>query len=48
MRHAGVEPDGEIRAGGDCGMPITVNSPESKPALVFRSIAEGLLARLKV
>ncbi len=38
----------EIRAGGDCGMPITVNSPDSKPAQVFRSIAEGLLARLKV
>jgi len=38
----------EIRAGGDCGMPITVNSPASKPAQVFRGIAEGLLARLKV
>ncbi len=38
----------EIRAGGDCGMPITVNSPDSKPARVFRDIAEGLLARLKV
>jgi len=38
----------EIRAGGDCGVPITVNSPNSKPAQVFRSIAEGLLVRLKV
>lgn len=38
----------EIRAGGDCGMPVVVNSPESKPALVFRDIAEGLLKRLKV
>jgi ATP-binding protein involved in chromosome partitioning len=38
----------EIRAGGDCGMPITVNSPESKPAQVFRGIAEALLIRLKV
>ena len=38
----------EIRAGGDCGMPITVNSPDSKPAQVFRVIAEGLLVRLKV
>ncbi len=38
----------EIRAGGDCGVPITVNSPDSKPAQVFCSIAEGLLDRLKV
>ena len=38
----------EIRAGGDSGMPITVNSPESKPAQVFRGIAEALLVRLKV
>ena len=38
----------EIRAGGDCGLPVVVNSPDSKPALVFRKIAEGLLMRLKV
>jgi ATP-binding protein involved in chromosome partitioning len=38
----------EIRAGGDCGMPVTVNSPESKPAQVFREIAGNLLKRLKV
>ncbi len=38
----------EIRAGGDCGLPVVVNSPESKPALVFREIAESLLKRLKV
>ena len=38
----------EIRAGGDCGMPIVVNSPESKPALVFREIADTLLKRIKV
>ena len=38
----------EIRAGGDSGMPITVMSPESNPARIFRGIAEGLLARLKV
>jgi ATP-binding protein involved in chromosome partitioning len=38
----------EIRAGGDCGVPITVNKPDSKPAQVFRDIAGGLLARLKV
>jgi len=38
----------EIRAGGDCGMPIVVNSPESRPAVVFREIADTLLKRLKV
>jgi len=38
----------EIRAGGDCGMPVVVNSPESKPAQVFRDIAETLLKKLKV
>ena len=38
----------EIRAGGDCGLPIVVNSPASRPADVFRGIAETLLARLKV
>jgi ATP-binding protein involved in chromosome partitioning len=38
----------EIRAGGDCGMPVVVNSPESKPALVFRAIAENLLKKLKL
>lgn len=38
----------EIRAGGDCGLPIVVNSPDSKPAKVFRSIGENLLARLKL
>ncbi len=38
----------EIRAGGDCGMPIVVNTPQSKPALIFRGIAETLLGKLKV
>jgi ATP-binding protein involved in chromosome partitioning len=38
----------EIRAGGDCGMPVVVNNPESRPAQVFREIAETLLTRLKV
>jgi ATP-binding protein involved in chromosome partitioning len=38
----------EIRAGGDCGMPVTVNSPDGKPAQVFREIAEKLLRRLKL
>jgi ATP-binding protein involved in chromosome partitioning len=38
----------EIRAGGDTGHPVTVNSPDSKPAQIFRSIAENLLAKLKV
>jgi ATP-binding protein involved in chromosome partitioning len=38
----------EIRAGGDCGMPVVINSPDSKPAQTFRSIAETLLVRLKV
>lgn len=38
----------EIRAGGDCGLPVVVNQPDSKPAKVFRTIAETLLSRLKV
>ena len=38
----------EIRAGGDCGLPIVVNSPASKPAQVFRNIGENLLDRLKL
>lgn len=38
----------EIRAGGDCGLPVVVNSPESKPAIVFRDIAQILLKNLKV
>ena len=38
----------EIRAGGDCGLPVVVNSPDSKPASVFRDIAKSLLKKLKV
>lgn len=38
----------DIRAGGDCGMPVVVNTPESQPAQVFRNIAAGLLSKLKV
>lgn len=38
----------EIRAGGDCGLPIVVNAPTSRPAQVFRTMAETLLARLKL
>ncbi|MDI1336054.1 MAG: P-loop NTPase [Lacunisphaera sp.] len=38
----------EIRAGGDTGHPVVVNSPDSRPAQVFREIAEGLLKKLKV
>lgn len=37
-----------IRAGGDCGMPVVVNDPSSRPAEVFRAIAVELLAKLKV
>jgi ATP-binding protein involved in chromosome partitioning len=36
----------EIRAGGDCGMPVVVNQPAGRPAQVFRSIAETMLAKL--
>jgi len=38
----------EIRAGGDSGLPIVVNSPASRPAEVFRRIGESLLIRLKI
>ncbi len=38
----------EIRAGGDCGLPVVVNSPAGRPATVFREIAGALLKRLKV
>jgi len=37
----------EIRAGGDAGKPIVVDSPQSLAANVFREIGEALLARLK-
>ena len=37
----------EIRAGGDCGMPVVVNNPASRPAQVFREIAETMLAKLQ-
>jgi ATP-binding protein involved in chromosome partitioning len=37
----------EIRAGGDCGLPVVVNSPASSPAKVFREIANTLLANLE-
>lgn len=37
----------EIRAGGDCGMPVVVNNPSSRPAQVFRSIAETMLLKLQ-
>ena len=36
----------EIRAGGDTGMPIVVQSPQSAAANVFREIADALLLRL--
>ncbi|MDP1580361.1 MAG: Mrp/NBP35 family ATP-binding protein [Candidatus Didemnitutus sp.] len=38
----------DIRAGGDCGMPVVVNQPKGKPASVFHTIAETLLTKLKV
>ena len=37
----------EIRAGGDAGKPIVVDSPQSLAAIVFREIGETLLSRLK-
>ena len=37
-----------IRAGGDAGMPIVVDAPQSLAAGIFREIAEALLARLKL
>jgi ATP-binding protein involved in chromosome partitioning len=36
----------EIRAGGDAGEPVVVAAPSSPAGLVFREIAETLLARL--
>ena len=38
----------QIREGGDCGLPVVVNLPESKPAQVFRDIARTLLKKLKL
>ena len=37
----------EIRAGGDSGRPVVVETPHSMAANVFREIGETLLARLK-
>ncbi len=36
----------EVRQGGDSGLPVVVSAPQSPAALVFRDIAETLLARL--
>ena len=36
----------DIRAGGDCGVPVVVNAPHSRPAQVFKEIANTLLTRL--
>jgi ATP-binding protein involved in chromosome partitioning len=36
----------EIRVGGDTGMPVVVNSPQSDAARIFREIADTLLARV--
>ena len=36
----------EIRAGGDAGEPVVVAAPSSPAGLIFREIAETLLARL--
>ena len=36
----------EIREGGDSGTPIIVSAPQSAAAVVFRDIAETLLARV--
>lgn len=38
----------EIRAGGDSGLPVVVSAPASRPAQVFREMAETLLQKLKV
>ena len=37
----------EIRAGGDSGMPIVVDAPQSAAAQIFREIGETLLARVR-
>jgi ATP-binding protein involved in chromosome partitioning len=37
----------EIRSGGDKGVPIVVESPQSEAASIFREIGETLLTRLK-
>lgn len=36
----------EIRAGGDSGMPIVVQAPQSEAGRTFRAIADALLQRL--
>jgi ATP-binding protein involved in chromosome partitioning len=36
----------EIRAGGDAGKPIVINSPESEAARIFRAIGENILSQL--
>ena len=37
----------EIRAGGDAGVPVVVNNPDSEPARIFRSIAEAILRQME-
>lgn len=40
--------DQSIRSGGDSGKPVVVESPQGRPAQVFREIAGRLLADLKI
>jgi ATP-binding protein involved in chromosome partitioning len=37
----------EIRAGGDSGMPMVVDAPQSEAAEAFRAIAQAMLTRLE-
>ena len=36
----------EIRAGGDAGKPVVINSPDSEAASIFRAIGENILSQL--
>lgn len=40
--------DADVRVGGDSGIPIVVSSPDSKPAVAMREIAEKIAAKLSV
>jgi len=40
--------DGEVRKGGDLGIPVVISQPESATARAFRTMARDLAARISV
>jgi ATP-binding protein involved in chromosome partitioning len=37
-----------VQQGGDSGRPVTISQPDSVTAAVFKNLASGLMAALKI